>query len=145
MEYSHYETRDIVVVSLYAPQRDREDILVFLRHSCVLVAGNMEVSLFGRVRCIRSVHADKYKTEVVLEKEQRGLWRCLNGSRRDCGAYSPPKIHFSEDVQEPERFRTLESLLHHIYESGGDDVRRAMNRSFVESRGTALCTRDSAV
>lgn len=144
MEYSHYETRDIVAVSLYAPQRAREGMPVFLRHGCVLVAGDMEISLFRRVRCIRSVHADEYKTEVVLEKEQRGLWRCLNGLRRDCGAYSPPKIDLPGDLQEQGECRTLEALLQHIYESGGDDVRRAMNRSFVESRGTVLCTRDPA-
>eukprot|EP00866_Antonospora_locustae_P000468 jgi/Antlo1/468/2255 len=144
MEYSHYETRDIVAVSLYAPQKEREGMPIFLIDGRMLVVGETEISLFRRVRCICSVHVDKYKTEVVLEKEQRGLWRCLNGSRRDCGTYLPPKIDLTKDVQEPAKYQTLEALLQHIYESGSDDVRRAMNRSFLESRGTALCTRDSA-
>lgn len=139
MEYSYYETRDIIVVSIYGPPECRRGLGVVLKHHKALSVGLKEIKLFKRVNCIRAVHADAYKTEVVLEKEVRERWNCLNKMCRD-KTYSPPSIDFSEINAEGQKHNTLEALFHHIYETGSDDQKRAMNKSFVESGGTVLCT-----
>ncbi|XP_032687380.1 protein SGT1 homolog [Odontomachus brunneus] len=55
------------------------------------------------------------------------------------------EIEKQEAQEEPEGEAAVNALLQQIYGNGSDEVRRAMNKSFVESGGTVLSTNWSEV
>ncbi|XP_025152676.1 protein SGT1 homolog [Harpegnathos saltator] len=55
------------------------------------------------------------------------------------------EIEKQEAQEEPEGEAAVNALLQRIYGNGSDEVRRAMNKSFVESGGTVLSTNWSEV
>ncbi|XP_020299921.1 protein SGT1 homolog [Pseudomyrmex gracilis] len=108
------------------------------------------------------------KIEIKLKKQDGIRWTVLEGvnvesnqkvkpiPREILEGQQPPKYPSSckiyrdwdklqkmiekEATEEPEGEAAVNALFQKIYGSGSDDVRKAMNKSFIESGGTVLST-----
>lgn len=105
------------------------------------------------------------KIEVKLRKKEGLRWTQLEGDRNEdnvkaipqaiidaSGPQQPPKLFKKdwdkiekemkkmEEEEKPEGDAALNALFQKIYGEGSDEVRRAMNKSFIESGGTVLST-----
>ncbi|XP_014487879.1 PREDICTED: protein SGT1 homolog [Dinoponera quadriceps] len=114
------------------------------------------------------------KIEIKLKKQNGIRWNTLEGNLVEQNVVQPipteilqandqtPKypssckkfrdwdkvekeIEKQEAQEEPEGEAAVNALLQRIYGNGSDEVRRAMNKSFVESGGTVLSTNWSEV
>lgn len=96
------------------------------------------------------------KIEIKLKKNEPGQWLALEGAEEEKNKAFEPKYPSSsrnqknwqelekevekQDAEERKGQEALTELFKKIYGEGSDDVRRAMNKSFVESGGTVLST-----
>lgn len=71
----------------------------------------------------------KNKQELVIKPFTKRNWDAI----------------IDEFEKEEEKDKGVNDLFKQIYESGSDEVRRAMNKSFQESAGTVLSTNWSTV
>lgn len=137
MEYSYYETRSTLIISIYSPPKYRDKINVSLLNKDILVVGNKEIKLLKKVSRVKEIINDEYKTEILIEKQVEEKWNRLNQLTGPEGVYSPRKLDIP---QEKKHSKTLISLLQELYEKGSDETKIAMNKSFLESEGTVICT-----
>lgn len=105
------------------------------------------------------------KIEVKLRKKEGLRWNLLEGEGKEekikaipqavidaSGPQKPPNVFKKdwdkiekdikkmEEEEKPEGDAALNALFQKIYGEGSDEVRRAMNKSFLESGGTVLST-----
>lgn len=93
----------------------------------------------------------KVKLEIQLSKiETSKIWKTLEiGEETETilkypssakNPVDPNKIQINETEMEPTGEAAINALFQNIYADASDDTRRAMMKSFIESKGTVLST-----
>uniref|UniRef100_UPI00358F346C protein SGT1 homolog isoform X1 n=1 Tax=Myxine glutinosa TaxID=7769 RepID=UPI00358F346C len=168
MKHDWYQTESHVVVTLLLRQANPDDVAVNLKETEVDVcatapSGSYHLNLHLAHPITAKLSGYRVlpsKIEVKMRKAHGHHWESLEGE----GVV--PSIHsFSQDTrpaypsasgknwdalasqlsaeekrEKSEGDAALNHLFQQIYADGNEDVRRAMNKSFVESGGTVLST-----
>ncbi|XP_060089536.1 protein SGT1 homolog [Heteronotia binoei] len=174
-KHDWYQTESHVIVTIMIKNAKKEDVSVQFseKELSVLVRVSPEEDYRLKLHLLHSIVPEQStsrvlstKIEIKLKKPEAVRWEQLEG---DGG--SPKLKHFSSDamqypssshytrnwdklvgeIKEEEKNEKLEGdaalnkLFQQIYSDGTDEVRRAMNKSFMESGGTVLSTNWSDV
>jgi suppressor of G2 allele of SKP1 len=100
----------------------------------LVLCDGLAVDLLGDVSPEVLLCTSGPRIEVRLRKMECKIWMECTGDAKMAGADS----WVSDD--ESEQTESLLDLLSRIYKRSGDNVRRAMEKSFYESEGTVLST-----
>lgn len=134
-EYSFAETHSQVFLTFYKPPKERNETpSIELKNPTTLLYKSQEISLFAPVKISKIEHS-AYKTEVILTKETSSKWNSIDGK------IEMPVVN--EEIYKEEKTGSPESLVdlfREIYSNGDDNVKKAMNKSLIESNGTVLNT-----
>lgn len=97
-------------------------------------------------KCVYKVLSTK--VELKLFKKVGSLWASLEKHVKEIPKRTPrnwDKYVAELDEEKLEGEAVLNALFHKIYSEGSDEVKKAMNKSFMESGGTELNTNWDAV
>ncbi|TBU19662.1 hypothetical protein CWI42_011360 [Ordospora colligata] len=104
----------------------------------LVLCDDLAINLLGDVSPEVTLCTSGPRIEVHLRKVQYKMWIECTGNTT--GDVSKTEIENWESEEESEQTESLLDLLSKIYKRSGDDVRRAMEKSFYESEGTVLST-----
>eukprot|EP01080_Neovahlkampfia_damariscottae_P006814 gene6814-10979_t len=163
-----YQTDTSVVISLIVKNKKKEDTnFQFTNNSMFIDVLNDENSnerLTSEFNFFEEIKPEnpkitfyKSKIEVSLEKKNQNIqWTTLEKGKEDEPKFDPKKyvsvtkkkdwnelnnVFKEEDEKEiPKGDAAMNALFQKIYAGGSDETKRAMMKSFVESKGTVLST-----
>ncbi|EPR78535.1 SGT1-like protein [Spraguea lophii 42_110] len=83
----------------------------------------------------------KHKMEIILQKVEKGKWGSLNrisdGEKEDYIHINSNWLAIDEECRKDKK-ESLMEMFQNVYEEGDGNVRRAMNKSILQSDGTVL-------
>ncbi|EOB11472.1 Suppressor of G2 allele of SKP1 [Nosema bombycis CQ1] len=134
------ETKDKIFIFLY----NTEIETAFMEDSVTLVIKPLKsIILYRPVFPDITIKKTESKVELVLKKKENIKWYTINGPKTK--EYKPRFSKQKEiDLCKEEVTNNIEedafTLISRIYDISNDDVRRAMEKSFIESDGTVFST-----
>lgn len=128
MKISFYETKERIILTKYIKVKEEPYKINDRR----IKIEDDTIDLYKEIIEIEKIIKYKHKTEIILLKKVKEFWRCI--TQRD--TYSYRKYEF--DLESNDKLDTLEKMMYYLYENGNDSVKRSMNQSFYESKGTVL-------
>ncbi|KCZ78146.1 hypothetical protein H311_00830 [Anncaliia algerae PRA109] len=128
MKISFYETKERIILTKYIKVKEEPYKINDRR----IKIEDDTIDLYKEIIEIERIIKYKHKTEIILLKKVKEFWRCI--TQRD--TYSYKKYEF--DLESNDNLDTLEKMMYYLYENGNNSVKRSMNQSFYESKGTVL-------
>lgn len=128
MKISFYETKERIILTKYIKVKEEPYKINDRR----IKIEDDTIDLYKEIIEIEKIIKYKHKTEIILLKKVKEFWRCI--TQRD--TYSYRKYEF--DLESNDKLDTLEKMMYYLYENGNNSVKRSMNQSFYESKGTVL-------
>lgn len=128
MKISFYETKERIILTKYIKVKEEP----YKINDRKIKIEDDTIDLYKEIIEIEKIIKYKHKTEIILLKKVKEFWRCI--TQRD--TYSYRKYEF--DLESNDKLDTLEKMMYYLYENGNDSVKRSMNQSFYESKGTVL-------
>ncbi|WFD41623.1 Cochaperone protein [Malassezia psittaci] len=160
VRHDFYQTDKQVCLTVYAKGQQQNSVHVQLegrKLSLQLSDGNyIQFTLYAPVADTISTRVLATKIEIQLQKQSGGHWPALEGDSLTDPIAEP--IASSTSTQDAPRARSkwdaleveddmqagadadLDTFFKKLYSNADDDTRRAMQKSFQESNGTALST-----
>ncbi|KAF9761942.1 Protein SGT1 like protein [Nosema granulosis] len=135
------ETKDKVFIFLYNTEVDD----AYMEDRVTLVIKPIKsIMLYRPVDPEVTIKRSESKVEIVLKKREPIKWYTINGPK------VKPEYKFKKKEKKEYDFCTEEdknivqedafSMISRIYDISDENVRRAMEKSFIESEGTVLST-----
>ncbi|KAI5169761.1 suppressor of G2 allele of SKP1 [Pancytospora epiphaga] len=142
-DYDFLETAEQVTLTFYIPPSMKNVPSFKLKDSSILYCDDIPLHLYRPVSHPRITHT-QYFVELVFEKKMPGRWYSLFGPTAEVRK-NLDALEKATDAELRSDPGDLFNILCNIYSNGSDDVRRAMNKSLAESKGTVLSTNWSDV
>lgn len=148
-----YQSESQVIVSILSKHTSKEDCNVrFDKHEVTVqakFATGQPYTVYLKLSKPIVPNLSTYKVlssklEIRLAKTEGGMWDALE--RTVVKTAKPSTIQFRnwdkvvQEMTKEEEQSDVNSLFRKIYSDGSDEVRKAMNKSFLESGGTVLST-----
>lgn len=137
MIYDFAETNSHCIIFVYKKTARDVEIKPELEDARRLrISSEVTIELYRDVHPAIEVRESGSRVEVHLRKVESVKWGGVHG--KDPSTSPTRKLEATGDDEE-EPLSAID-LLSKIYQKSGDDVRRAMEKSFYESEGTVLST-----
>lgn len=133
MRYDYYETKQTMVVVIYT----KDEIKVELNNKNLKIIITDEEKLINLYDFVDSYSVTDYphKHEIILKKIKEENWGCLEQKKE----FKPKEYNIQ--VSDDEDKDSIMNFLQKVYANADDDTKRAMNKSFIESKGKVLNTK----
>ncbi|AFN83050.1 skp1 G2 allele suppressor-like protein [Encephalitozoon romaleae SJ-2008] len=137
--YDFAETKDSAIIFVYKPLAEDIQISPVLEDPRKLrLCKGIAIDLHKDVHPDIKLSESKSRIEIHLRKVETTRWGGING--KPSGKLQDGSKETTENDSEDEENTSVMDLLRKIYQRSGEDVRRAMEKSFYESEGTVLST-----
>uniref|UniRef100_A0AC34QUN5 SGS domain-containing protein n=1 Tax=Panagrolaimus sp. JU765 TaxID=591449 RepID=A0AC34QUN5_9BILA len=150
VKLEYYQTDTKVVISLFEKNVDESKLKVFCEPKRLKVIVD-DRPILNTSLCEEVVHNEvayvtrPQKIEITLKKKTSHQWRCLKDeayekeeARKKAGDKWEKMV--KEVEEEEEQSQDVNGLFQKIFKDADDDTRRAMIKSYTESKGTVLST-----
>jgi suppressor of G2 allele of SKP1 len=156
VKLEYYQTDAKMVVTLFERNLEEAKVNVMCEPKKLKVTAGEKVllntSLYGEVLSNEVVYSVKpRKVEITLKKKENKHWDALEDKRKDeedakKAALSDKWSSMIQEVEkEEEESKDVQGLFQKIFQNCDDDAKRAMLKSYTESKGTVLSTNWSEI
>ncbi|KAI5148936.1 hypothetical protein ENBRE01_0629 [Enteropsectra breve] len=130
------ETKGTITLVFYTKPGSNEAQEIKLIDETTVEANGQQIKLYKPVRDLQTKIFAKY-VEAQMTKEKSESWYSYNGKKSDVA----PKMSPYENLETPSQAdQDMMEVIQNIYKNGNDEVKKAMDKSFLESKGTVLST-----